>query len=200
MAVIALVPVIPVARHQIVVYAGLRLVHVLMDIGRTAVGGVHLLHIEDSLACRRHAVTLYSSLDVGHASGVAAVSRHAPHLRRTASVRDEVYTFGVGAPSGRRIVRRVVGEGLLLARRHVAQVDYGQTLVLGHVVTRDGVERLCAVGREQGFAHASHFPHHRRGETRLGDFVGGQRVVYVERSGRFFAAARHQCRKHHKQK
>ena len=206
-AVGPLVPVVPVADHQVFVDAGLRLVHVLVDVRRADgdTGRLHALHPPDVFAVGAYA----EALDVGdalaaalacHERGVAAVGIHHPDLRRAAAVREEVNAAAVRRPGGRRVVRREVGELVHGARGHLLHVDGRHAAVLGHVVVRHGVEQAAAVGRERRRARTAHLPHHFGRQTSGGDLLGRQGVVDRKGLGPLVAAPEsHSCNSHHQE-
>ncbi len=181
-AVFALVPVVPVAGHQVVVDAGFRFVHILVDVRRTAVGRPHGLHPPDVLSVGAYAEALHVGNALALAAArdlrrVAARGVHPPHLHRTAAVREEIDVPSVGAPLRREAVRREVRQACHSLRVHVLDPDRRHAAVLGHVVVGLLVEERPAVGRERRAARAAHLPHHLGGEASGGDLFGRQRIV-----------------------
>ena len=190
MAVVALVPIVPVAAHQVVVYASLRLVHILVDVGRTSVCGVNLAREEEFLLGGGYAVGVDALVYVGYLTYVAAVGVHRPHLHRAAAVGEKIDAFRVAVPLRRGGVRRCVGQGALAARRHVVQEYHRGALVLLHVVACDRIYGHRTVGREGRLAQTSHLPHHFGCEACGADLFGREQTLRAARFGHCLRRAR----------
>ena len=200
-AVAPLVPIVPVAGHQIVVDVCFRPGHVLIEVGRTLLGAGdgYRLHVPDRIAGLVDAEALDVGVEGGHLLRLAARGGHVPYLLRAAAVRQEIERAPVGRPCRRRVVRRVVGQLAHLARCHVAQVKRCHAAVLAEIVIGDRVDEPFAVGRKLRPSEPSHLPHHLRGETSRGDLFGRERVVDFERLGPLRTGAESQNRTCHKQ-
>ena len=177
MQVGTLVPVIPVAGHQVVVDAGLRFVHVLVDVRRLAVADLDALYVPCLVAAGADAEAFDVLVERRELSGVAACGRHFPYLHRAAAVREEVDLLPVGAPLGIGVVRRGVGQARHGLGRKVFDPDGRHAAVFGHVVVGLRIEERTPVGRERRGACTAHFPHHLRGENACGDLIGRQGIV-----------------------
>ena len=177
MQVGTLVPVIPVAGHQVVVDAGLRFVHVLVDVRRLAVADLDALYVPRLVAAGTDAEAFDVLVECRELSGVAACGRHFPYLHRAAAVREEVDLLPVGAPLGIGVVRRGVGQARHGLGRKVFDPDGRHAAVFGHVVVGLRIEERTPVGRERRGACTAHFPHHLRGENACGDLIGRQGIV-----------------------
>ena len=206
MAVGAFVPVVPVAGHQVVVDAGLRLVHVLVYVRRFALRRLYGLYPPDVLFIGADT----ESFDIGdtfaaaaarNLGRVAASGVHPPHLHRAAAIRQEIDFPPVGTPLGIGVVRRRVGKARHGARCHILHPDGRHAAVLGHVVVGLRIEERLAVGRERRGACTAHFPHHLGGEPACGDFVGRQGVVDRKRlrAPVVACAQSHSCNSHKKE-
>ncbi len=201
-AVVALVPVVPVAGHQVVVDARLRLGKVGMHVARAAVGGVDLLHPPDapSVGAHAEAFDLARTLAVagpGDLPRVRAVGIHAPYLRRAAAVREEPDRRAVGAPARGAAVRRLVGQAPCGLRLEVLHPEGRRAAVLRHVVVGLLVDERAPVGRERRRARAAHLPHHLGRKPPGGDLFGRERIV--DFAGRRLPVARrdpHSCDSH----
>ena len=196
--VFALIPIVPVADHQVVVDAGLRFVHVGVDVRRTACGRLYALHIPRLVAAGRDAESLDVALQRRQLARVTARGAHLPHLHRAAAVREEEDLLSVGAPARGEAVRRGVGQPHGDVRREVLDPDGRHAAVLLHVVVGLLVEERLSVGRECGAAGPAHFPHHLGGEDPGGDLLVGQPVVDCQGCGsRIVAGAQpHSCNSH----
>ena len=197
--VFTLVPVVPVAYHQVVVDPGLRLVHVLVDVCRAAVGDLHALHVPRLVAAGRDAEPFDIAREVRQLAHVAARGRHLPHLHRAAAIREEVDVPPVGAPAGCEAVRRAVAQARHGLRVELLDPEGRHAAVFRHVVVCLLVDEALPVGRERGAARAAHLPHHLGGEEPGGDLPGRQRVVDLQGFGTLpVAGAQPQsCNSHH---
>ena len=164
--VVALIPIVPMAYHQIVVDAGFRLVGLGIYIRAFDVYDVHLLGVEHSLACGGNTKAL-DTLNVGELLFVASVGEYAPYL-----------TVG-------HIVEAIANplwRGAFLHKaHHIAtlgrhQIDTRCTLVLGHIVIGNCEGGKGAVGRELLTAYTAHFPHHFGGKFTRCNLFGGEVV------------------------
>ncbi len=189
--VVALVPVVPVADHQVVVDAGPGVGQVGVDLFGPEVGRVTTLHPPDMSPVGADA----EALDVGAAVlvagdllGVLSVGRHGPYLHRPAAVGEEVDPAAVGAPLRGEVVRRSVGQPADALVGERLGVDRGHAAVLLHVVVGDGVEQHGAVGRERGGAGAAHLPHHLGGQDARLHLRAREGVVDFERLGTLVAS------------
>ena len=197
-AVVALLPVVPVANHQVVVDACLRLGHILVYIGRAVVGDMHCAYIPGAITCGGDAEALDVEVEVGELLELRAVGGHLPELHLARTIREEVDLLAVGAPLRSGVLRVAVGELAHRLRGHLLDPEGGRSAVLGHVVVGLCVEELRAVGRERRLARAAHLPHHLGGQTTLGNLLRRQGVVNGKRGRSLAARHRSQsCKSHH---
>ena len=136
-AVVALIPVVPVADHQIVVDAGFRFGQVVVDVRRFAGCDVHGLHPPDVFAVGADT----EALDIGHPfaiaragqlSGIGSPRGHLPYLHRAAAVGEEIDFRPIGRPTRRQIVRRSVGQSGRGFRDDLFDPKGGHAAILGH--------------------------------------------------------------------
>ena len=175
--VLALVPVVPVADHQVVVDARPGFGHVLVDVGRAAGGDLHALHVPRLVAAGADAEALHVAVEVRELADAAARGIHLPDLHRTAAVGEEVDFASVGAPARGEAVGREVrerGDGL---RGEVLDADRRHAAVLGHRIVGLLVEERPSVGRERCAARAAHLPHDLGRQHAGRDLFGRQRIV-----------------------
>ena len=159
-AVVALVPIAPMASHQIVVDTSLRLVHILIDVLRENVLNVHRLNVIDLLARGSDAESLDVALDVRHLTQHCVGGGYVPNLHRATAIREEEDRAAVGCPLRADVVAGVVGQLARLATLDGLNIDRGYASILGHIIIGNRIGDLRAVGRERRRTYTSHLPHH----------------------------------------
>ncbi len=196
-AVPSLVPVVPVAAHQVVIDTCFGVGHILVHVRRLAVADLYPAHVPRLVAAGADAEALDVAVEPRELAQVAALGVHLPHLHRAAAVGEEADRASVGAPGGRVVLRAEVGQLADLAAGHVADVDLRASAVLGEVVARDRVEEFRAVGRERCRAGAAHLPEDFGREKARLDLGGRQCVVDLEGLGLLRACPQTQsCESH----
>ena len=159
-AVVALVPIAPMASHQVVVDTSLRLVHILVNILRQNVLNVHGLNVIDLVGGGSDTECLDVALDVRHLAQHSVGGGYVPDLHRATAVREEEERAAVGCPLRADVVTCVVGQLAGFATLDCLQVDRGHTTILGHIIIGNRVSNLAAVGRERRRTDTTHLPHH----------------------------------------
>ena len=199
-AMVALLPIVPVAYHQVIVDAGLRFVHVFVHVGRTAIGYVYRAYVPSTLTRGGDAEALDVEIEVGELPHVAAIGRHLPQLHLARTVGEEVDRGSIGTPLRSGVLRRAIGQGLHLACRQILDAKGRRAAILAHRVVRHGIEQSSAVGRERRLTGTAHLPHHLGGQSPLGNLLGCQGVVDCQWSRPLIARrSSHSCKSHHEQ-
>ncbi len=187
MFVVAPVPVVPVARHEVVVDEAFRFGQIGIDILRLDVGRVYALHVVEVVAFGGDAEPFDAARYLGELAEPFAVGVDGPYLAFAAAVAEEVDGLAVGAPLRCSVMDRIDGELAGFAALGGQNEEMRQAAVLLHVVPCHAVDHLFAVGRKDALAYAPHFPHHLRSED-AGRYLGfGQAAVDGERSDPAFA-------------
>ena len=179
--VVTPVPIVPVARHEVVVDEAFRFVEVGIDVLRFDVGYVYVLYVIKMVAFRGDAESFDAAFYIGYLMYPLAVGTDGPYLTFAGTVAEEVDGLAVGTPLGRVVIDRIDGELLGLAALRGHEIEVRQAAVLLHVIPCHAVNHALAVGRQYALAHASHFPHDLRGEYSRPDFGFGHVAVDVER-------------------
>ena len=156
-----LIPIVPVTYHQVVVDAGCRGGHILVNLFREAFLDCYGVDVEELIARRCNTKGLNTTLYGGYLRLGATICRSLPQLHLATARGEEVDGLAIGTPRGRRAV---VDDAHGLATGKGERVDVGARLVLAERVVSDTVEYCLAVGREGLATNTTHLPHHLRGE------------------------------------
>ena len=193
--VASVVPIVPVALHQIVVYFRLGLSQIGIELRRAPLHDRHTLDIQNPVARRSHRESFHAALDVGHLSQIVPAGRGRPNLTTARAVGQKIDFLSVGAPLDRRLVAAGIGhtDGLAASGRYGP--DIGRPLILLHIVAGHRIEHGAPVGRKDGAPHASHFPHHLGSQDAGGLLLLGQRVLRFHSVVSFLRAFGARCRR-----
>ena len=191
--VVTLIPIVPMAHHQIIIDASLRLCHIGIDIGRVDILDVNKLRVVDVCLVWRDTEALDTALNLRHLLRLRAVGLHLPQLHLATAVCSEPDSLAICTPNRRNRGCRGVGQLALLARSEVATNDNRNTTILRHIVAGEGVKERFAIGREGMFAYTTHLPHHIGSEACGSNLLGGEAIVNFDRLGRNILS--HEARK-----
>ena len=122
--VVTPVPIVPVARHEVVVDEALRFVEVGIDVLRFDVGYVYVLYVIKMVTFRGDAESFDAAFYIGYLMYPLAVGTDGPYLTFAGTVAEEVDGLAVGTPLGRVVIDRIDGEllGLAALRGHEIEV------------------------------------------------------------------------------
>ena len=177
MTVAPVVPIIPVALHQVVVNLRLRTVQIGINFRRTALFDRHPGDVHQPVLRRSDRKALDAAGDVGHLTTVVPVRSRTPNLVAASVVGNKIDRTSVCAPLRRRLVAAGIGDPDPFAPGYRRRTDVGHSLVLFHVVGRNRIKHGTAVGRKGGAADPLYFPHYLGRQYPRRSFGVGQYMV-----------------------